>query len=190
MPRKTEQYIINSIIEELDEGTSIATIAKRYDVSEPTVRRIKAKYGTAKSQPKKKVKELISKLPEIKATKQEEKVIKKALKDVKAGRLIPVDPSKPIGEQLAAIKYMLLGDVFIKENNAWLYFLITLIKLIQVVLLLNYVATGMANTALISAAVYAFIPQLIILAYLAASKNVKHLYVESSDGKTGNFYLK
>jgi len=188
MPRKTEQHIIDAVMKEFEEGTSIRDIVNRYDISESTVRRLESKFIASLSLPAK-VKTSLTKLPEIKATKQEEKAIGKALKDVKAGRTKAIDPSKPISEQLLGVEYILNRALFIKQEYSLLYAVKEGISTIQVFLLFAHLLGLAANDYLLLAATYLFVPQIVIALFLG-STGVRKLYVESSDGKTGTFSLK
>ena len=200
MPRKTEQHIIDAVMKEFEEGTSIKDIVNKYDISESTVRRLESKFidslpltnnATSTDRPttKKKAKTSLTKLPEIKATKEEEKAIGKALKDVKAGRTKAIDPSKPISEQLSSVEYIHKNALFIKQEHEWLHIVGKSSHILQVFLVFAYLLGGNTNYALLLAATYLFVPQIVIAVFLGLT-GVKKLYVESSDGKTGTFSLK
>lgn len=200
MPRKTEQHIIDAVMKEFEEGTSIRDIVKRYDISESTARRLESKFigslslaknapSTDKSTSKKKVKTSLNKLPEIKATKEEEKAISKALKDVKAGRTKTIDPSKPISEQLLGVEYILKDALFIKQEYSFVYAVRESISIIQVFFLFAHLLGLAPNDYFLLAATILFVPQIVIALFLK-STGVKKLYVESSDAKTGTFSLK
>lgn len=200
MPRKTEQHIIDAVMKEFEEGTSIKDIVNKYDISESTVRRLESKFidslpltnnATSTDSPttKKKAKASLTKLPEIKATKEEEKAIGKALKDVKAGRTKAIDTSKSISEQLLGEEYVLKSGLFIKQEHERLDTVGKSLNVIQVFLVFAYLLGGNTNYGLLLAATYFFVPQIIIAVFLGLT-GAKKLYVESSDGKTGTFSLK
>lgn len=209
MPRKTEQHVINAVLEEFEDGASIKTIAKRYDLSESTVRRIREADETerelvrlrevkATKQDEKELKKALkgvrdshpkAKLPEIKATKELERAIDQALKDVKAGRTKTIDPNKPISEQLLGAEYSLENALFIKQEYGFMYTVREVIINIQVFFLFAHLFGVAPNDYFLIASTCLFVPQVAIAVFLGLI-GVKKLYVESSDGKAGTFSLK